>query len=107
MLGISRVFEDEDNDDDSGSGASEEERAFRCKLIADEFRKRRRVMLTMKTQLRYQHERYFQQKNLCALRTLFNCVCKAKTNVLTAVNQSKGITHKVTEGAKNKYKPNV
>lgn len=49
MLEISRVFEDEDNDDDSGAGASEEERAFRCKLIADEFRKRRRVMLTMKT----------------------------------------------------------
>ncbi|XP_066020993.1 ATP-dependent DNA helicase Q5 isoform X2 [Pocillopora verrucosa] len=37
-----KVFEDEDNDDDSGAGASEEERAFRCKLIADEFRKRRR-----------------------------------------------------------------
>lgn len=37
-----KVFEDEDNDDDSGAGASEEERAFRCKLIANEFRKRRR-----------------------------------------------------------------
>lgn len=67
MLGISRVFEDEDNDDDSG----EEERAFRCKLIADEFRKRRRVMLTMKTQLRYQHERHFSTKKLVRFKNAF------------------------------------
>ena len=71
MLGISRVFEDEDNDDDSGAWASEEERAFRCKLIADEFRKRRRVMLTMKTQLRYQHERYFSTKKLVRFKNAF------------------------------------
>lgn len=71
MLGISRVFEDEDNDDDSGAGASEEERAFRCKLIADEFRKRRRVMLTMKTQLRYRHERYFSTKKLVRFKNAF------------------------------------
>lgn len=41
---ISRVYED---DEDDREGGSEEERAFRCKLIADEFKKRRKVAITI------------------------------------------------------------
>lgn len=40
-----RVYEEDDDNEGDSEGGSEEERAFRCKLIADEFRKRRKVRI--------------------------------------------------------------
>ena len=48
-----RIYEDDNDDDESDSErGSEEERAFRCKLIADEFKKRRKVMIVVKAMFR-------------------------------------------------------
>lgn len=45
---ISRVYEDDYDDEDDREGGSGEERAFRNKLIADEFKKRRKVGSTIR-----------------------------------------------------------
>ena len=43
------MYDDKDDDEeDSEGGATDEERAFRCKLIADEFQKRRKVIIAVK-----------------------------------------------------------
>lgn len=48
-----RIYEDDNDDDESDSErGSEEERAFRSKLIADEFKKRRKVMIVVKAMFR-------------------------------------------------------
>lgn len=44
---ISRVYEDDYDNEEDKEGGSGEERAFRCKLIADEFKKRRKVEITI------------------------------------------------------------
>ena len=42
-----RAYEDDEDNEDDREGGSGEERAFRCKLIADEFKKRRKVGITI------------------------------------------------------------
>lgn len=42
-FGISRIYEDGDDNEGDNEGGAEEERAFRCKLISNEFKKRRKV----------------------------------------------------------------
>ena len=44
---IFRVYEDDYDDEDDREGGSGEERAFRNKLIAHEFKKRRKVGITL------------------------------------------------------------